>query len=89
MIVTLQRNPARHIRTEQKHDHTFCLLAPGPFPDEDGGLGPDPSTHCDPRTKHGKQVDFLHHEAGPVLNGAFWDWLVGLRGNCHVGFAPV
>lgn len=66
-----------------------CLLAPGPFPDEDGGLGPDPGAHSDSRTKHGKQVDFLYHEAGPVLNGAFWDWLVGLRRNRHVGFAPV
>lgn len=66
-----------------------CLLAPGSFPDEDGGFGPDPGTHSDSRTKHGEQVDFLYHEAGPVLNGAFWDWLVGLRGDCHVCFAPV
>lgn len=80
----------KHNRGRRKLLHfTVCLLAPGPFPDEDGGLGPDPSTHCDSRTKHGKQVDFLHHEAGPVLNGAFWDRLVGLRGNCHVSFAPV
>lgn len=69
--------------------HHVCLLAPGPFPDEDGGLGPDPGAHGDARAKHGEQVDLLHHEAGTVLNGAFWDRLVGLRGNRHVGFAPV
>lgn len=66
-----------------------CLLAPGPFPDEDGGLGPDPGTHSNPRPKHGKQVDFLYHETGSVLDGAFRDGLVGLRGNRHVSFAPV
>lgn len=66
-----------------------CLLAPGPFPDEDGGLGPDPGAHGDSSPEHGEQVDFLHHQAGPVLNGAFWDGLVGLRGDRHVGFTPV
>lgn len=66
-----------------------CLLAPGPFPDEDSGLGPDPGAHGDARAEHGEQVDLLHHEAGTVLNGAFRDRLVGLRGNRHVGFAPV
>lgn len=79
---------------KQQHHVTFhflyvCLLEPGPFPDEDGGLGPDPGTHSDSRPKHGEQVDFLHHQAGPVLNGAFWDGLVGLRGDCHIGFTPV
>lgn len=69
--------------------HDVCLLAPGPFPDEDGGLGPDPGAHGDARAEHGEQVDLLHHEAGTVLDGAFWDRLVGLRGNRHVGFAPV
>lgn len=66
-----------------------CLLAPGPFPDEDGGLGPDPSAHGDSRPKHGEQVDLLHHQAGPVLDGALWDRLVGLGGDRHVGLAPV
>lgn len=65
-----------------------CLLAPGPLPDEDGGFGPDPSAHGDASPKHGEQVNLLHHEAGPVLDGAFWDWLVGLRGDGHVGFTP-
>lgn len=79
----------------QKHKRLFtpqrdaCLLAPGPLPDEDGGLGPDPGAHGDACTKHGEQVDLLHHETGPVLDVAFWDWLVGLRGDGHVGFAPV
>lgn len=66
-----------------------CLLAPGAFPDEDGGFGPHPGAHSDSRPKHGEQVDFLHHEARPVLDGAFRDRLVGLRGDRHVGFAPV
>lgn len=66
-----------------------CSLAPGAFPDEDGGFGPDPGTHGDTRPKHGKQVNFLHHQTGAVLNGAFWDGLVGLRGDCHIGLTPV
>lgn len=65
-----------------------CLLAPGSFPDEDGGFGPDPSAHGDASSKHGEQVDLLHHETGTVLDGAFWDWLVCLRGDGHVGFTP-
>lgn len=65
------------------------LLAPGPLPNEDGGLGPNPGAHSNTRPKHGEKVDFLHHQTGPVLNGAFRDWLVGLRGDCHVGFTPV
>lgn len=68
---------------------SLCLLAPGPLPDEDGGLGPDPGAHRYSRPKHGEQVDFLHHQAGPVLDRALWDRLVGLRGDCHVGFTPV
>lgn len=64
------------------------LLAPGSFPDQDGGFGPDPSAHRDSGPKHGKQVDFLHHEAGPILDYALGDWLVGLRGDRHVSFAP-
>lgn len=66
----------------------YDLLAPGPFPDQDGGFGPDPGAHCDSSSKHGKQVNFLHHEAGPVLDYALWDWLVGLRGDRHISFAP-
>lgn len=69
--------------------YDLCLLAPGTFPNEDRGFGPDPCAHSNSRPKHGEQVDFLHHEAGPVLNGAFWDWLIGLRGNCHVSFTSV
>lgn len=64
------------------------LLAPGPFPDQDGGFGPDPGAHRDPGPEHGKQVDLLHHEAGPVLDDALRDGLVGLRGDGHVRLAP-
>lgn len=65
------------------------LLAPGAFPDEDGRFRPHPRAHGDARPEHGEQVDFLHHQTGPVLNGAFRDWLVGLRGDGDVGFTPV
>lgn len=64
------------------------LLAPGPFPDQDSGFGPHPGAHRDSGSKHGKQVDFLHHEAGTVLDYALWDWLVGLRGDRHISFTP-
>ena len=59
--------------------------APGAFPDEDGGLGPHPGAHGDARAEHGEQVDLLHHQAGPVLDDALWDRLVGLRGDRDVG----
>ena len=38
----------------------FNLLAPGAFPDEDGGLGPYPGTHGNTSPKHGEQIDLLH-----------------------------
>jgi len=61
--------------------------APGAPPDEDGGLGPHPGAHGDAGPEHGEQVDLLHHQAGPVLDDALWDRLVGLRGDRHVGLA--
>lgn len=67
----------------------ICLLVPGAFPDEDGGFGPHPGAHGYSCPKHGEQINLFHHQAGTVLDGAFWDGLVDLIGDGHVGFTPV
>lgn len=63
---------------DKKKAISACLPAPGAFPDEDGGFGPDPGAHSDSGAKHGEQVNFFHQEAGTVFDGAFRDGLVGL-----------
>lgn len=58
---------------------SVCYLPePGAFPDKDGGLRPDPCAHCNACTEHGEEVDLLHQQTRPVLDGTLWDRLVGL-----------
>ena len=63
--------------------------APGALPDEQRGLGPDPGAHGNAGSKHGKQVDLLHQEAGAILDFTVRNGLLGGQPDGHVGLAPV